>query len=255
MKFAVVMFALFVSHAAAAQPLALPPQPPVEFRPTIGHALPLDAVLLDEHDRPATLGQFFGKGPVVLVLGYYRCPNLCATIMDGILQALTIVRVTDYQVVAVSIDPRDSGASASRKKQAYADAHSQWLSRLHLLHGDAQPIARIARAAGFEYAYDAQHDQYVHPAGFLIASADGRITRYFPGVVADARDLRLALVEAARGHAGSVTDRLTLLCSHYDPSAGRYTVEIMAIVRVVCLLALAVFAVWLMRRIRRGERP
>lgn len=254
MNVAVAIFALLVSHAAAAQPLALPPQPRLEFRPTIGHALPLDAMLLDEANRPATLGQFFGKGPVVFVLGYYRCPNLCTTTMEAILQALGAVALTDYQVVAVSIDPRDSGAIASRKKQAYVKAHPQWLSRLHLLHGDAAPVARIARAAGFAYAYDAQHDEYVHPAGFLIAGADGRITRYFPGVVGDARDLRLALVEAADGHVGSVADRLTLLCSHYDPATGRYSVRIMAVVRVVCLLGLAVFAAWLMRRTRRGER-
>jgi protein SCO1/2 len=256
MRLPTALLPLVIAHAASAGPLALPPQPHVEFRQNIGARVPLDALLRDEDDRGVRLSKYFGTAPVVLVLGYYRCPNLCTTEMQSVLQTLGALPLAkdNYGVVAVSIDPRETATDARHGKAAYASIDAGWSTRLHMLSGDGATVARIAHAAGFQYAYDRNTDQYVHPAGFLVASPDGRISRYFLGVTHSARDLRLALVEASQGRLGSPVDRVVLLCSHYDPATGRYSVAVMNAVRAVSLGVLMLLGAWLWRRHRSGGR-
>jgi protein SCO1/2 len=50
------------------------------------------------------------------------------------------------------------------------------------------------------------------------------------------RDLRLALTEAGEGRIGSFSDRLTLLCSRYDPAQGIYTGAITRILQATGVL-------------------
>jgi len=245
---------LVLAPAAAAGPLVLPSQPHVEFRQNIGTQIPLDALLRDENDRRVQLSTYFGTVPVVLVLGYYRCPNLCETELQSVLQVLSALPLANdtYRLVAVSIDPRETAADARQRKARYSSTDGVWSTRLHLMRGDGATVARIADVSGFQYAYDRNADQYVHPAGFLVASPDGRISRYFLGVAHSARDLRLALVEASEGRLGTPVDRLLLLCSHYDPATGRYSVAVMNTVRAVSLVLLMLLGAWLWRRQRRG---
>ena len=42
--------------------------------------------------------------------------------------------------------------------------------------------ARSPTRSGFHYRYDAALDQYIHPAGFIVAAPDGTISRYMLGV-------------------------------------------------------------------------
>ena len=249
MKTALAAVLLGLACAAGAQPLVLPRQPQTEFVQHLGARLPLDARLRDETDRAVTLGDYFGPTPAIVVFGYYRCPNLCESELQSVVQTLRALPLdrASYSVVGIGIDPRETAADARRRKAHYEG------SSLHLLRGDEATVSRLARIAGFEYAYDAALDQYAHPAGFLVGGADGRITRYFMGVAHSARDLRLALVEASEGRIGSPADRLLLLCSHYDPSSGRYNVAVMSGVRAGSLGVLALLGGWLWRQ-RRARR-
>ena len=73
-------------------------------------------------------------------------------------------------------------------------------------------------------------DQYAHPSGIIVATPDGRLSRYFYGIEYGPRDLRLALIDAADGKIGSVVDQLLLACFHYDPKSGKYSLAIMRFV-------------------------
>jgi protein SCO1 len=61
-------------------------------------------------------------------------------------------------------------------------------------------------------------------------------------------------VEASQGRLGSPVDRLVLLCSHYDPATGRYSVAVTNAVRAVSLAVLMLLGAWLWRRHRSGGR-
>lgn len=243
-------------QCAWSQPLAYPAPPQAQFRQQLDARLPLAAAFTDDSGRRARLGDFFGTQPVVLVLGYYHCPNLCSTLMDGVLETLAGVGLPPraYRVLGVSIDPTESAASAARKKASYGALVAHAGGELHLLTGGAPQIQALARSAGFGYSYDAASRQYAHPAGFLVATPDGRISHYFMGVRFDPRDVRLALVDAAAGRIGSPVDRLLLMCSHYDPATGRYSAAAMTLVRAACLAVLAALVLWMWRVRKSGRR-
>jgi protein SCO1/2 len=254
----VLILLLLLAATAQAGPLALPAAPQLRFEQKLDAQLPLSGAFTDDSGREVRLASFFGKEPVVLVFGYYHCPNLCSTLMDGVLESLADVRLPPraYRVLGVSIDPSETADIAARKKASYAALVGRAGGDLHLLTGGRQPTEALARSAGFAYAYDASLRQYAHPAGFVIATPDGRISHYFMGVRFDPRDVRLALVDASSGRIGSPVDRLLLLCSHYDPATGRYSMAAMTLVRAACLLVLAALGAWMWRhRARPGGPP
>lgn len=244
-----VLLSSLPGFTAHAQALALPPQKPAQYLQRLDAQLPLSAAFTDDNGTPTRLGAFFGKRPVVMVLGYYHCPNLCSTLMDGVLETLAGVGLPPhaYRVVGVSIDPSESAALAARKKEAYSSLVAHAGGELHLLTAAQPQIKALAQSAGFQYSYDAAAQQYAHPAGFFVATPDGRISHYFMGVRFDPRDLRLALIDASSGRIGSPVDRLVLLCSHYDPATGRYSTTVMALVRAVCIAILAALVIWIWR--------
>jgi protein SCO1/2 len=225
------------------------------FTQKLGARLPLNAEFRNEQGQPHRLGDFFSREPVIIVLGYYHCPRLCSTVMDGVLQSVQGLGLP-YSIVGISIDPDETPAVAARKHAAYvaSDPNAQ-TRRLHLLTGGKHSIAQVARQLGFGYHYDRASGQYTHPAGFIIATADGRVSRYFPGIRFETRDVRLALVEASSNRIGTLSERLVLLCSHYDPLQGRYSIAVMRLVRILGILIMAAlaFGIWYFnRRTRRA---
>ncbi len=241
---------LFVAANAGAGPLVTPAPLQAEYVQKLDAQLPLHSSFIDDSGKAVSLASFFGRQPVVLVLGYYHCPNLCSTLMDGVLESLADVGLPPraYRVLGVSIDPSESADVAARKKVSYATLVGRAGGDLHLLTGQETQIRALAHSAGFEYAYDAASGQFAHPAGFFIATPEGRIAHYFMGVRFAPRDLRMALIEASAGRIGSPVDRLLLLCSHYDPATGRYSTAVMAVVRIVCVAVLVLLAAWIWRQ-------
>jgi protein SCO1 len=212
------------------------------------------------------------------VLGYYRCPNLCGVVMQDVLSAAQSVALPPqaYRVLAVSIDPGENPHLAAQKRDSYRRALAGGTGRLErrsdaragepanptgggavrldLLTGSDLAIKRLADAAGFRFAHDPRRG-YLHPAGFIVATPDGTISRYFMGVHTEARDLRLALVQASSGEVGTLSDRIALVCSHFDPATGRYTGMALTLVRAGTLATLALLAALAIARMRARSRP
>lgn len=208
--------------------------PDVAFQPHPGALVPGDAQF-----REARLGDYYGRTPLVLVLGYVGCVNLCGTTLNGVDEALRetgLVADRDYRALFLSIDPRDEQAPAGRKPG--------W----HFLTGAAS-AARVAKVVGFPYSYEAESGQFAHPAGFVVLTPQGAVARYFEGVRFDARALKEAIARAGIGETQSSFDRLLLVCFH-DPANGRHTPAVMAGVRVASGLLLIGFGVFAWRRLR-----
>jgi protein SCO1/2 len=189
--------------------------------------------------RERPLGDYLGGAPVVLVLGYLGCVNLCGTTLDGVTLALRdtgLVPERDYRALFVSIDPRDEKAPPARR--------AGW----HFLTG-ATPASALAKTVGFRYAFDADTGEYAHPAGFMVLTPRGEVARYFMGVRYDATEVRQAIADAARGRTQSTYERLLLLCFH-DPMVGRHTERVMNAVRVAMLLFVAALGFVAWRRLR-----
>jgi protein SCO1/2 len=231
----------------------------VGFEQRLGATLPLDNRLRDQDGHPVRLGDYFKGRPVVLVLGYYRCPNLCSVVWRGLLESLQRLKLDvgrDFEVVAVSIDPKESPDLARAKQAAYARDYKRpgTESGWHFLTGDEPAVRRIADAVGFGYVYDPEIDQYAHAAGLVVATPQGVVSRYLYGVRFPETDLRLALVESSDGTVGSPVDQLLLLCFHYDPKKGKYRVLIMNLLRVAGGFTVAGGVVFVLARRGRARR-
>jgi protein SCO1 len=228
-----LILALWLLSGVGASAAASTDFPSFAFRPHPGRQLPLAVTLIDEHGRTVPLGHFFTGMPALVVLEYLRCKSLCGLTLENIIAALDALPLRagrDFEMLAISIDPRDTPADIARAKSKYLAAyhHRDGASGIHFLTGAASSVRQIADAIGFPYQYDAAIDQFLHPAGFILASPDGRISRYIFGVGADATKLRTGLADAARGDALSPLTRLFLLCHIEGAPLGRYTVPVLA---------------------------
>ena len=238
----------------------VPPQfKTVTFQQRLGDKLPLDAPLRDEAGRDVVLGDYFDTRPVVLAFVYYQCPMLCNQVMNGISSALKAVPFTpgtDFDVLLVSFDPRDTPEAGNAKKQAHL-THWNVLGQAngwHFLTGDEATVRRIADAAGFTYQWDEKTGQFAHVSGLLTLTPDGRLARYFYGVEYSPKDLRLALVDSGQGRVGSLVEELLLYCYQYDPSTGRYGLIVMRLVRLGGAVTVALIAGFVLLMRRRESR-
>ncbi|HEV3163035.1 MAG TPA: SCO family protein [Isosphaeraceae bacterium] len=234
----------------------------VGFDQNLDAQVPLAIPVRDESGRTVLLGDYFGRKPVILTLNYYNCPMLCTIELNGLLRSLRTLTFSagdQFEIVTLSIDPTETAALAAAKKASYLrrygrpEAASGW----HFLTADAASIKAITRAVGFRYLYDSKSGQYAHPAGILILTPQGRVARYFYGLEYPPRDLRLGLLEASANKIGSPVDKILLLCFHYDPSTGKYSIAIMNILRalaVLTLLSLGTFMFVMLRRDRQRAK-
>ena len=206
-----------------------------------------------------TLGDYFGRRPVILVLAYYECPMLCTQVLNGLVSAIGVLNFSvgkEFDIVTVSFDPGETPELARGKKAAYierykrAGAEGGW----HFLTGSQHSITQLTRAVGFRYAYNAEVDQYAHPSGIIVATPDGRLSRYFYGIEYGPRDLRLALIDAADGKIGSPVDQLLLACFHYDPKSGKYSLAIMRFVQAAGILTVVGIGLTILMLRRRDRR-
>ncbi len=215
----------------------------VDFAPRPGAALPPALSFTDSDGRAVRLADYLGRGPLLLQLVYYKCPSLCPMAEDGLLRALRAISLSpgaDFQALTVSIDPAETPGDAAYRKKLFVGRYRRpgAQAALHYLVGKQPAVAALARAVGFRYAYDSSSGQFAHTTGVLVLTADGRVSRYLPGIEPSAADLRLALVEASEGRIGTFADRFILLCYHYDPTTGRYGPTIMTTLRLLGVLTL-----------------
>jgi protein SCO1 len=252
MKFIVVMSWLSLIGALAWVPLssvqaASPtPDPLLEagFDQALGVQLPLEIALRDETGSPVAIGDYFSARPVVLVFAYYNCPMLCNLVLADLTRSLAALEFNagdEFEVITVSIDPQDQPELAAIKKAALLSEYERpgaergW----HFLTGDQKAIDALTRTAGFRYFYDESKNEYAHPAGLVVLTPEGRISRYFLGLSYSPTDLRLAIVEASVSRIGSWVDQVYLLCYEYDPTTGTYGLILSNVLRLAGLATVA----------------
>jgi protein SCO1/2 len=229
----------------------------VRFDQHLGQNISRNVLFHDSTGRQVKIGDLLdGRRPVIVVLGYFRCPMLCTLVNDGLIKTLQEVRANvgrDFNLIDLSIDPQETPSLAAARKAEYlkqygrAGASDGW----HFLVGDRAAVDEVANECGFRYAYDVESGEFAHPSGLVILTPDGTISRYLLGVNFDATELLTALDVARRGERGSITHQLALLCFHYNPVTGKYSLAILKTLRVASAIMLVAGAVVIARLSRR----
>lgn len=217
----------------------------------IGEALPLDVAFANTRGERVELGEYFGGArPVLVTFNYSDCPQLCSLQLVGLTDALRELSFTvgeEFDVITISIDPTETTERAALTQKRYFDdylrasdaatkkgeRHTQERAEAlgggdardfgwHFLTGDEVSIAKVAEAAGFAFNLDPNTGEYAHDAVVVVATPDGTISRYLPGVVYEPRDLDLALISASEGDLGGIVAWTRGFCYSWDPDAGTY---------------------------------
>jgi protein SCO1/2 len=225
----------------------------------LNQQVPLNLTFNDETGQAVQLQQYFGSKPVILIMVYYQCPMLCTQVLNGFAGAMNgVVRFNigrEFNVVTVSIDPRDTPQDAAAAKKKYLEryrrpgAEQGW----HFLTGKKDQIDALAQAVGFRYAWDPAIQQYAHASGLMLLTPDGRVAQYYYGIEYVPRDIQLGLIEASKGKIGNVVDEVILYCYHYDPRQGRYGAVIFNILRLTALATVMVLGGFMLIMFRRDS--
>jgi protein SCO1 len=214
------------------------------IRQNLGNQLPLSDHFVDSSGADVPLGAYFEHRPVVVALVYYKCRMLCPQVLSGLARTLRQVNFTpgkDYDIVVASIDPADTPADGAAEKVRFLDSLGApgAGSSVHFLTGQQASITDLASATGFNYVRvpgpDGKMDQFAHSSVIMIATPDGRMSKYLFGIDYQPRDVRLAVIEASNHHIGSVSDLILLYCCNYSPSAGKYTVSVLRVMGLAAM--------------------
>ena len=182
-----------------------PPNPEgVKYVQRLGEQVPLDLVFTDHDNKPVKLSDLTQGKPTVLVMAYYRCPKLCNQVLTAVLDALKDMRKADpkfvaggpFNVIVVSIDPRESPMTIARPKRleflkeynGTADDVPGWwfLSANHGQGTDIKEADRkihtLASSVGYEYTLRAREKDFdFNPdSGEWVGRIDGRIIEELP---------------------------------------------------------------------------
>ena len=223
-----------------------------------GAPVPFDQPLRAEDGSTTTLREAGHGRPIILVLGYFRCPNLCGVVRDDVFNALSRSRLAaarDYELVAVSIDPAETAADAAHAKgddigrYPLPGAGEGW----RFLTAGAGETASLQAAVGFRSRFDAKTAQFLHPSGLVFLAPAGTVSSYLLGVGYEAADLERGVQQAAAGVAGPAASAVLLLCFHYDPATGRYSLAVTKLLRISSALAALAIGVTLIVAHRRDR--
>jgi protein SCO1/2 len=206
----------------------------------------------DRQGEEIRLGDLMkGDQPIIFAPVYYSCPNLCTLVLNGVrdlINDMDLVPGKEYKVINISFDPANTPQLAETKAGNYAATLKNRAAADHwfFLTGTESNIHAFTEAVGFKYKFI--NGQFSHASVLVLASPQGKITRYLYGVRYDANDARMALVEASAGKVGSTLEKVFVYCFRYDPLSGKYVPIAWRVLRiggVITLVALGAGALFL----------
>jgi len=224
--------------------------------PPPGARAPMQAAFVDQHGRTATLAALAHGRPLVLVPVQHACRSLCGLTLASLAAAVRrqpLKPGADFTLVAFGIDPRETPAAAAQSASRLGGADAPGVEALV---GRAPQVEAVTRALGYRYTWVPATHQYAHMAAIAVLAPDGRLVRWLQGLGVSPVALDAALADARHGRTDDIGATIRLLCFHFDPTTGRYTLAIWRLIQWTAggaagLLAAGVgLALW--RERRRG---
>lgn len=226
--------------------------------------MPLDVTFTDHRGRTVRLEDYVdGERPVLLTFAYFTCPVLCSMVLDATTRGIKPLQWTagdEYEVVTISIDPRDTPEDAAEKRAEVLEGYGRSDEGWHFLVGEEAAIEKATQAAGFEYFYMEDEGQYAHPAVVMFLTPEGKLARYLYGLSYPPNDVRMALLEASEGRSVSTVEKVIMYCYQYDPNEKGYGLVAFRIMQIgggltVVVLAFTLIVLWRRDLRRRRSSP
>lgn len=221
----------------------------VQIHQKLGSQIPLNLQFRDESGKVDTLGDYLGDRPAILSLVYYKCKILCPEEFNGLVSALTMVKLKpgkDFNIIFVSVDPTETPADAAEAKAKYVrrdgrpDSGPGW----HFLTGQSSAITALASAVGYGYTPDpgpdGKMDQFAHASAIALITPRGKISQYYLGVEYPPNGIQSGLIAASDGTVGARVQNILTYCYQYNPLLHKYSMLIIRLVQVCCVLTVII---------------
>ena len=198
----------------------------------LGDTLPTDLPFIDEQGNTVTLKSLLKPGrPVILNLGYNRCPSVCGLMLGQLTQTVGGTGLDmggDYLILNISIDPGETPQHSRERREEVQQLMKDQGAAFNadgwrFLTAEPATIQSLTQATGYGYIYMPAQNEFGHPAALVILTDQGNISRYLTGTTYDSQTLRLSLVEASQGKIGNLLDAAFLTCFRWDAEANNYT--------------------------------
>lgn len=225
----------------------------VGFEEKQGQYIALDTRLVNEAGDTVLLKDVLNK-PTILSLVYFECPGTCSPLMWGISKFIDVVDLKpgiDYDVFTISFDPTEKINLGINKKASYVSTMTkkEMAVNWRFFVSDSSDIAKLTRSVGFRY--ERINNQYVHPTGLIALAADGKITRYMRGIDFLPFDIKITMVEAAKGKTGPPINRLLAVCYSYDTEGNQFVFNVTRVSAIVILfIILLIFSYLALSRVK-----
>ncbi|MBS1708510.1 MAG: SCO family protein [Armatimonadetes bacterium] len=224
----------------------------------------------DAEGNEVTLDTYFHKRPVVLLMLFYECAGVCTDELNNLVASVKGFKKDNvgdtFDVVCVSIDPREGPKEAQAKKQTYVDIYEgsstvpgrkDTEKGWHFLTGKDADIRKLADQVGFVYTRDEKTGNITHPASLMVLTPSGRLSRYFVTTEYPQQVLLSSIRAAKEEKIGVKDDRpFFLACVNVDPMTGQRSINILNVVRtggVLTVLAMACAVVVWSRKAKKAE--
>jgi protein SCO1/2 len=209
----------------------------IGFEEKQGQYADLSTKLVNEAGDTVLLKDVITK-PTILNLVYFQCAGTCSPLMWGIskfIDGMDLQLGKDYEVVTISFDPTENIKLGINKKASYLSTMKKKEDAKNWLFfvSDSINIAKLTKSVGFNY--QKVNDQFVHPTGLVALAADGKIVRYLRGIEFLPFDIKITLVEAAKGKIGPSINRLLAVCYGYDSKGNQFVFNVTRVSAIVIL--------------------
>jgi protein SCO1/2 len=219
----------------------------------LGDTLDLDSLTFtDDEGVTGPLRRFFtGHKPVLMAMVYYNCPGLCSYHLNGLTDTMKQLKWTSgdqFEVVAVSMDSRETPDLAAKKKRNYLDVYKRpegnkgW----HFLVGDKANVGKLAAELGFRFKWLEDKKEFAHVSVAYVITSQGKISRYLHGIQPDPSTLKLSLIEASSGKIGTIVEQAMMFCFQFDPHKNKYVLYSWNLMRIGAILMVLLLAVLLL---------
>lgn len=217
----------------------------VDERP--GAMAPLDLPFVTEKGDTVLLRDVL-KGPTILSILYYKCPNACNLLLTGIANVLSGFADKPEKapnVLCMSVDEHETPADAMKAKAIAFEAMQKPYpaDRWRFLTGSAASIKKTTDAIGFRFVK--RGDEFDHPLCLIVLSPRGKVTRYIMGTDYLPMDITMSLMEASTGTVRPGIARVLRACFSYEPKSHRYVFKILQVSATVIFSLVGIFIAYL----------
>ena len=217
-----------------------------------------DFALTDTDGRPVRLASYRGK-PLIVSFIYTGCFQVCPTttrfLERAVREAQRSLGAGTFNVVSVGFNlPFDSPAAMRDFQKRHAVDAPGW----RFLAADPPTIGGLARDLGFSWIPTASGFDHLTQA--TIIDADGRVVRQVYGESFELPMFVAPLKELVTGEAAplqnlaDVIERVRILCTVYDPRAGRYRLNYALFIEIFAGLSILGTTAWYLAGEWRRQR-